>query len=104
MYRQKTALHNHAWPDDVLKVSINIQNQFQTPVLFYTLAGIFLVLDGVTAGFLLFAWIYIITRLIHTYVHVGTNYVPVRFKVFIVGNLCVAALSVMLVLTLISVL
>jgi len=102
--RQKTALHNHAWPDDVLKVSNNIQNQFQTPVLFYILSLLFLVLDSVSVGVLFFAWTYIITRLIHAYVHVGENYVPVRFKVFIVGSLCLTILSVILVLTLSGVL
>jgi hypothetical protein len=33
----RTALDNSAWPDEVLKVSNNIQNQFQLPVLFYAL-------------------------------------------------------------------
>ena len=35
--RKATALNNSAWPEDVVKVSNNIANQFQTPVLFYVI-------------------------------------------------------------------
>ncbi len=39
--RVQAALHNDAWPDEVLQVSNNIQNQFQTPVIFYVLVVCF---------------------------------------------------------------
>jgi len=32
---KETALNNQAWTPDVIKVSNNIANQFETPVLFY---------------------------------------------------------------------
>ena len=35
--RQQAALNNQVWPQDVVKVSNNIANQFETPVLFYVL-------------------------------------------------------------------
>ena len=33
--RKAAALDNHAWPAEVLKVSNNIANNFESPVLFY---------------------------------------------------------------------
>ncbi|MDQ7048323.1 MAG: hypothetical protein Q9M92_01810 [Enterobacterales bacterium] len=40
--RKKTALDNSAWPEPVVKVSNNIANQFQTPILFYVLCVLFI--------------------------------------------------------------
>jgi len=98
--RQKTALDNQAWPDDVIQVSNNIQNQFQTPVLFYALCLSFFCLDAVSTTVLVLAWFYVVTRLIHAFVHVGSNYIPVRFRVFILGCVSLIVLSVLLGLAL----
>lgn len=82
---EKRALHSDAWPDDVLKVSNNINNQFETPVLFYALAIMLWALDAVDVYALLFAWGFAITRIVHAYIHTGSNYVPARRGVFTVG-------------------
>lgn len=77
-----TALNNQAWPEDVVKVSNNIANQFETPVLFYVLCVLLLVLQGVDIFGLTLAWAYVALRVVHIYIHVGSNYVPRRLKVF----------------------
>ena len=82
---RKTALDNDAWPDDVLKVSNNIRNQFQLPVLFYVLCFMFYILDAVNISSLSLAWVFVISRIIHAYVHMGSNFVPARFSVFTIG-------------------
>lgn len=82
---KRAALHNDAWPDYVLLISNNIQNQFQTPVLFYALCFGFIVMDAVDTLALVGAWVYVGTRLVHAYVHITTNYVPVRMRVFTLG-------------------
>ena len=81
--RKKAALNNSAWPDDVVQVSNNIQNQFQTPVLFYVLVFAFILTNAVTPYVLTLAWLYAISRVAHAYVHTGSNYVPARFRIFI---------------------
>jgi len=93
--RKKAALHNDAWPDEVLKVSNNIQNQFQTPILFYVLSIAFLSTNAVSVSVLTLAWVYALSRVVHAYVHVGSNYVPNRFKVFLVG---VVTLMIMMII------
>lgn len=95
--RERVALHNDAWPDEVLKVSNNIQNQFQTPVLFYVLSITFFITDTVNAAVLTFCWIYAISRIIHSYIHIGTNYVPMRFRVFTIGFITLFALTIILI-------
>lgn len=101
--REKAALDNSAWPDEVLKASNNIQNQFQTPILFYALVFAFIVTQTVSMTVLVLAWVYVISRLIHAYVHTGSNYVPVRFRVFIVGVVTLIIMSGILASNLISI-
>ena len=97
---QKTALNNTAWPEDVVKVSNNIANQFQTPVLFYALCLAFMSINGVTQFVLGLASLYTLSRLIHAYVHVGSNYVPLRLRAFMIGILILMAMTVTLVVQL----
>lgn len=94
--RKKAALHNDAWPDYVLQISNNIQNQFQTPVLFYALSFAFIVIDAVDTLALAGAWTYVLSRLAHSYVHTTSNYVPNRMKIFIVGVFSLLYLAILL--------
>ena len=87
--RDDTALDNKAWNDEVVKVSNNIANQFETPVLFYLLC-LGAVVGGVSDTLLIvLAWFYTVLRYFHAYVHVTSNYVPLRMKVFIVSLLAI---------------
>jgi hypothetical protein len=81
----KRALHADAWPDYVLKFSNNIANQFETPVLFYALCFVLWAVKAVDMLTLGLAWGYVGTRVIHAYIHTGSNYVPARRRVFMLG-------------------
>lgn len=93
----KTALDNSAWPDEVLKASNNLQNQFQLPVLFYALCLIFLVTNGVSVWVLSLAWVFALSRLVHSYVHITSNYVPLRMRIFILGFLTLIVMAATLI-------
>ncbi|TDF35647.1 hypothetical protein EYS14_19775 [Alteromonadaceae bacterium M269] len=94
--REAAALDNKAWPEDVVKASNNIENQFQTPVLFYALCLAFVVNNGVTAITLSLAWVYAVSRIAHAYIHVGSNYVPKRLRYFMIGVVSLIAMAVIL--------
>jgi len=100
--RKKAALNNAAWPDDVVKVSNNIANQFQTPVLFYTLSMFFHVTNSVSTIVLALAWAYVISRVLHAYVHIGSNFVPARLRFFMVGALCLIVLTALALLSVVT--
>jgi len=89
---KKTAIDNKQWPDEVRLVSNNIANQFEVPTLFYVLCLIFAALDAVSNLVMGLAILFAISRYVHAFVHVTSNYVPIRMKVFSVG---VSALFVM---------
>lgn len=85
--RKQAALNNREWPEDVIKVSNNIANQFEFPVLFYVLCLVLYSIDAVGAVALVFAWLFALSRYAHAYVHIGSNYVPMRLRMFLIGCL-----------------
>ena len=99
---EKTALDNDAWPDYVLMVSNNIRNQFQVPVLFYVLCFLLYSIDAVSTAVLFLAWAFVISRAIHAYIHMSSNFVPARFGIFTLGFLIMIAMFVFAAIALVS--
>ena len=64
-----------------------LKNQFELPILFYFLISLLLIFDSVSLIDLVLAWIFVISRYIHCFIRLTTNYVPYRAKVFMVGLL-----------------
>lgn len=93
--RSAAALDNKAWPEAVVKVSNNLANQFEAPVLFYVLCFVLLALDQVGAVALTLAWLFVLSRYAHAWVHVGSNYVPLRFRLFVLGLLLLLAMAIL---------
>lgn len=80
--KAKAALNNKAWPEDVVQVSNNLDNQFESPLVFYALCFV-TVLTGAVNGFAIgLSVAYVVFRYVHAYIHVGTNYVPHRLRAF----------------------
>jgi len=79
---KKTALNNKAWPEDVVQVSNNLDNQFESPLVFYGLCIITVLVGAVNSFAIGLSVAYVVFRYIHAYVHVGTNYVPHRLRAF----------------------
>ena len=90
--RSRSPIHKDAWPDTVRVVDNNLANQFQAPVLFYVLAVSLAILDAVDGIALGLAWGFALSRWGHAAVHVTSNRVPVRFRLFTVGVLCLVGL------------
>jgi hypothetical protein len=93
--RQQAALDSRVWPEDVVKVSNNIANQFEVPVLFYVLCLVLYNINAAGTVAVVLAWLFVVSRYAHAYVHVGSNYVPVRMRLFMVG--CVVLLAMLMV-------
>jgi len=100
--REKSAMDNEAWSKPVVLTSKNLANQFQFPVVFYILCLILASTHSVSVLALVFAWAFVATRWVHAYVHLTSNYVPIRMRVFITGIVCLIALFVITVLAVAS--
>lgn len=86
---ERASVDGTAWPLSVQLVSKNIANNFEVPVLFYGVC-IASYLLGTAGGFALsLAWVFVFSRVVHSWIHVNSNFVPLRMKSFVLGLLCV---------------
>jgi hypothetical protein len=89
----RRALHADAWPDNVIQINNNIRNQFEVPLLFYILMLVLWQLNQTGAVVQALAWLFVASRLVHAYVHTGSNFVPARRGVFMFGTALVLVLT-----------
>ena len=91
---ERIALREPNWPQRTTQVANAFANQFELPVLFYVLT----ILEYVThlAGivFVVLAWVFVIFRILHAYVHVTSNVVRLRGALFGVAALVLAIMWV----------
>jgi hypothetical protein len=80
-------------PLDVARVTRNLANQFELPVIFYALVIVLLVAGRVTWIDIAAAWIFVAGRVIHTLVQTLTDNVPLRGRVFLINFLAVVVLA-----------
>jgi hypothetical protein len=74
-----------AYSETVQKFANNYVSQFELPVLFYVVL-LFALATGLADGVLIgLAWAFVVSRLVHSLVHTGTNRIATRFKVFVAG-------------------
>jgi len=74
-------------PDYMTVSRQTLKNQFELPIFFYFLISIILVFDTVSQLDLIFSWIFVISRYLHCYIRLSSNYVPYRAKAFQLGLL-----------------
>lgn len=91
----RRGLYDDAWPEYVLKINNCIRNQFEVPVLFYVLSILLWNLHAVDVYALGCAWLFVATRVAHAWVHTGSNYVPVRRRLFMTGCVLLLVMSVL---------
>ncbi|MCF6346043.1 MAG: MAPEG family protein [Thiomicrorhabdus sp.] len=74
-------------PEVMLRYNDNFQNQFELPILFYLLISLLLITEINHIGFLIGAWLLVLTRVIHSIIHIKTNHILHRMKIFVAGVL-----------------
>ena len=79
------ALDGSRWPERLRKPANNYQNQFELPVLFYAVVTL-IIATGLADGIsLVLAWAFVASRLVHSFIHLGTNNVVHRLFAFGAG-------------------
>lgn len=79
------ALTKENWPEQAKKVSNAYHNQYELPVLFYVLTAFALITKKADLIFLVLSWVFVISRLVHAYIHTTSNRVSRRFFAYLVG-------------------
>src|SRR4051812_31174632 len=65
-----------------LQASDNFRNLFEVPVLFYALCAMIVSMGQASAFFALGAWLFVLLRAGHSYIHCTYNNVTHRFALF----------------------
>jgi hypothetical protein len=86
------ALDADAWPRKVKQIGNNFNNQFQTPMLWYAGTALVIALGIADVVFVGLSWIYLLLRFVHSIVHMGSNDVPTRMRVFMVSFFVLVAM------------
>lgn len=84
-------------PDQVATIGRHYNNQFELPNYFLIGGAAHLAFQPNVAT-VLFAWAFVVSRLAHSYIHLGKNNVRMRFAAFALGWICVLLLWGQLVL------
>ncbi|MGJ8668857.1 MAG: MAPEG family protein [Oceanococcus sp.] len=86
-------------PERLHLLSRHVQNHFEVPPLFHLGVIVAYVSGSVTMAASVFAWLFVAARVLHTYIHLGSNNVSRRFFVFGFSLLSLCALWVSVALT-----
>lgn len=84
--------------DQALVAARHFDNQFQVPVLFLLTCAVHCALDQATYMTLALAWLFVATRIVHSWIHLGANNVRRRAAVYGLGWLVVLAMWIELLL------
>ena len=84
------SLRQPNWPKPALQAGYAFQNQFELPLLFYVLTILALFTKHADLLFVVLAWVFVLSRLAHAYVHVTSNNLRFRGLFFGIGALVLA--------------
>ena len=81
----KIALREPGWPARTTQVGCAFSNQLEVPVLFYVLVAFLMIMRHADVIFVVLAWLFVATRIVHAAIHVTSNTVMRRGPVFGIG-------------------
>ncbi len=76
------ALREPNWPLHAHKVANAAHNQLEIPLLFYVLTILVIITRHADLFFVVMAWLFVIARLFHAYIHVTSNRISIRGPAF----------------------
>ena len=79
-------------PYHVARITRNLVNQFELPVIFYAVVVLLVATKNVTTLDVIAAWVFVAGRVIHTLVQTLTDNVPLRGQVFLINFASVVVL------------
>ncbi len=83
--QDEVAVSTERYPVPARLAAANFTNQFESPVIFF--AVVMVAMETGATGYVmaLLAWLYVATRVVHTFIHVGPNKLPLRGAVYGIG-------------------
>ena len=94
---EKIRLREPHWPGRVLQISNAYHNQLELPVLFYVVVLLAFASDTLDVTLLVLSWLFVLSRVVHAYVHVTSNRLERRTGVFGVGAIALLLMWVFVI-------
>jgi hypothetical protein len=98
VHPRDVALREPNWPPHIIQIGNAYQNQFELPVLFYVLTILAWITRQADLAFVLLAWVFVVLRVAHVYIHVTSNRLSRRFYVFLAGAIVLLVMWVIFIL------
>lgn len=86
------AVSTERYPEPARLAAANYANQFEAPVLFFALIMIAMEVGAVGTLMAVLAWLFVLSRVVHTFIHIGPNQLHTRAIVFSVGIACLVCM------------
>ena len=86
------ALREPNWPKRETQIANAYHNQLELPVLFYALTVLAIITRHADFLFVVLAWLFVLLRLAHAYIHVTSNHMGQRFAAFVAGAVVLAVM------------
>lgn len=83
---------NRSEPPESLVVRNSIANQFELPVLFYVCCVLLYITEADNLFAVVLAWIFVVLRYLHAFVHVTSNNLQYRSPLFAAGYVVLATM------------
>jgi hypothetical protein len=84
-------------PVKMLQAARNYTNLFEMPVFFYAAGTITLALHLYSPIIIVLGWLFVLSRIAHSWIHLTSNNVVRRLQAFMAGNICVLLMWIILV-------
>ena len=85
-------------PPKITQAARNFSNLFEVPVLFYIAGALALALHLETASMIVLSWIFVIARVVHSWIHLTNNNVIHRMQAFVLASVCVLLIWILIML------
>lgn len=92
------ALREPNWTPRTLQVANAFHNQLELPLLFYVLTILVLITRQADIAFVTLAWVFVVLRLWHAFIHVTSNNVRRRAVAFMAGAMVLAVMWLLFML------
>ena len=96
------ALRQPNWPEHATQLSNAFINQFEIPVLFYALVAFALLTRKADLLFVVMSWVFVLSRLMHAFIHTTSNRVSRRFFAYSVGTVTLLIMWVIFALRILT--
>jgi hypothetical protein len=100
--REDIALDNKNYPARARQFGNCFSNQFELPMLFFVLIAFIVITRVGDLLLLILAWVFVLSRLAHAYVHTTSNDVNWRFRAYGLGVVVLFAMWVIFALKILT--